>query len=123
VRLASRSPILGHEHELELTAINQGRRPALLVDAGIAIGVEAVSIGRFRRKRPRLEGMWGSPEPGVLPKTLAPWQAMRWTVKYAHKHPPSPVSIAFVQDSDGRYVWESQVVAKPSRRVRQIASS
>jgi hypothetical protein len=92
------------------------------VDAGIALGVEAVSIGRFRRKRPRIEAMFGSPERGVMPKTLAPWEAMRWTVKYAHDRQPPPHAIPFVQDSDGRYVWASRVVAKPSRGVRQVAS-
>jgi hypothetical protein len=79
--LTSNLTIYGHEHELDLTAINQGRRPIVIVDAGIALGVEAVSIGRFRRARPRIDAMCGSPERGVLPKTLAPWEAMRWTVK------------------------------------------
>jgi hypothetical protein len=90
--------IYGHDRELELKAINQGRRPGVIVDAGIAIGVEALSIGRFRRRRPRIEGM------------------------YDHRHPPGPDAIPFVQDSHGRYVWVSRPVAKPSRGGRRIAS-
>jgi hypothetical protein len=111
----------GSERELECTTINEGRRPAVIIDAGIAVGVEAVRVGRFRRLRPRIEAMYGAPEAGVLPKTLAPWEAMRWSVKLTRQRPMSPESIAFVQDQDGRYVWASRRVAKPSPGVRQVA--
>jgi len=39
--LRSNRTIYGHEHKLDMTAINQGRRPVVIMDAGIALRVEA----------------------------------------------------------------------------------
>jgi hypothetical protein len=107
--------MLGSKRELVMTAVNHGRRPAIILSAGIASGVHGISVGRLRRKRPHMTAEMGQPAPGVLPITLAPFEALRWSYTYDAKDPPPPDSIAFVQDSDGRFVWPTLRRAKPSR--------
>jgi hypothetical protein len=116
LRLLTMVQMLGHDREFVMTVVNEGRRPAVLLEAGLAIQVDRVSAGTFRRKRSSVGAELGQPEPGVLPVTLGPFAALQWSFKYDARRPPHGDSIAFVRDSDGRYTWASQHRAKPDRR-------
>jgi len=120
LELLSYNQIRGHDREIVMTVVNKGRRPAVVMNAGLAIGVHLVSVGRFRRRRPHITQERGQPEPGVLPVTLAPWDSLRWSFKYNSRESLPPF-IPFVQDDDGRYTWASKRVPKPSRAAARVA--
>ena len=72
---------LGAQRKVVITVANNGRQPALVVDAGV--GAEVERFGRWPRRKVLPMVLTATPPDGAFPRKIDPFDAYTWTVELA----------------------------------------
>ena len=104
---------LGAQRKVVITVANNGRQPALVVDAGV--GAEVERFGRWPRRKVLPMVLTATPPDGAFPRKIDPFDAYTWTVELAPGQSAPPLDRMYASLATGKTVWWNGRTPKPTR--------